>query len=168
MRETMKTTNGKAIRNIVIFALLVNGLAWLGPILGGTPAEPGLGFLLWGVAPLVAALVMKTVLRDDVSMGWRPNVRGNGRFYLLSLFLYPVSIAVVLGIGLLAGTTKMMSIPAAELMTAVGPLVVTYLVFAIFEEVGWRGYLAPRVYRVHRGFLGHVVVGLVWASWHFP
>jgi len=31
----MTTDRKKAIRNIIIFAVLVNGLAWLGPVLGG-------------------------------------------------------------------------------------------------------------------------------------
>jgi len=34
------TTNRKqAIRNIIIFAILVNVLAWLGPVLGGDPTR---------------------------------------------------------------------------------------------------------------------------------
>ena len=35
------------IRNIIIFTILVNRLAWLGPVLGGDPITPGLGFLEW-------------------------------------------------------------------------------------------------------------------------
>jgi hypothetical protein len=40
----MMTTNRKqTIRNIIIFAALVNGLAWKGPVVGGDPTAPGLG-----------------------------------------------------------------------------------------------------------------------------
>jgi hypothetical protein len=42
----------QAIRNIIIFIILVKGLAWLGPVLGGDPSAPGLGFLVWAIAPL--------------------------------------------------------------------------------------------------------------------
>ncbi|MEZ4638051.1 MAG: hypothetical protein R2856_24335 [Caldilineaceae bacterium] len=70
-----QSNNVHTVRNIVIFAVLVNVLAWLGPVLGGSPLEPGLGFLLWGVAPILTALIMRYALRDRVSMGWRLNLR---------------------------------------------------------------------------------------------
>ena len=93
----MTTINRKqAIRNILIFTLLVNGLAWLGPVLGGDPTTPGPGFVVWGIAPLVSALVTKFAMRDPVSLGFKPAFKGNGRWYALSILAYPVSIAIVL------------------------------------------------------------------------
>lgn len=158
----------QTIRNVIIFTVLVNGLAWLGPLLGGSPAEPGLGFLLWGVAPLLAAVIMKVALRDQVSLGLRPNVRGNGRYYLLSLLLYPLTIAFVLAAGLLLGAVTLSPMPAADLIAALVPLPIIYFIFAFFEEVGWRGYLSPKVYSLKDGLLGHALVGVIWASWHLP
>lgn len=39
---------------------------------------------------------------------------------------------------------------------------------ALGEEIGWRGFLAPRLV-AHHGFLGgSVAVGLLWAAWHAP
>ena len=71
----MTTTNRRqAIRNITIFTVLVNGLAWLGPVLGGDPTTPGLGFLVWATAPIVSALVMKLLLRDKGALGFKPAV----------------------------------------------------------------------------------------------
>lgn len=165
----MKAVENKhAVRNIAIFALLVNGLAWLGPVLGGTPTAPGPGVLIWATAPLVAALVMKFLLRDPVSLGIRPAVQGNGRWYGFSLLYYPVAIGIVLAAGRLAGATRIDDFSAAAFVAALIPLAVAYLLFAIFEEVGWRGYLAPKVAGIDEGLAGHAVVGVIWASWHFP
>lgn len=158
----------RAIRNMVIFAVLVNGLAWLGPLLGGSPSEPGLGLLVWGTAPIVAALVIKLVLRDRTSLGLRPALRGNGRAYAISLLIYPVSIGIVLALGVGLGASTLAAFSLAELVPVMAPLAVTYFFFALFEEVGWRGYLAPRMASVNDGLLGHAFVGLIWASWHFP
>ena len=44
-----------------------------------------------------------------------------------------------------------------------------FFIFAIFEEVGWRGYLAPKLASlgVNR-YLAAALVAVVWASWHLP
>jgi membrane protease YdiL (CAAX protease family) len=157
----MLTTSKKTIRNIIIFAILVNGLAWLGPILGGDPTTPGLGFLVWATAPIVSVLVMKFLLRDKVSLGFKPAFKGNGRWYALSVLVYPVTIAVVLALGLLLGASTISSFTVPTFVTAMIPLAVTFFIFAFIEEVGWRGYLAPKVYNLNEGLLGHVLVGVI-------
>jgi len=48
------------------------------------------------------------------------------------------------------------------------PLAVAFFIFAFLEEVGWRGYLAPKVHRLDDGLLDHALVAVVWASWHLP
>jgi len=164
----MTTDRKQAIRNIIIFAILVNGLAWLGPVLGGDPTTPGPGFLVWATAPIVSALVMKFLLRDKVSLGFKPAFRGNGRWYALSILAFPVAIAVVLALGLLLGASTISNFTVPAFVTAMIPLAVTFFIFAFFEEVGWRGYLAPKVYGLNDSLLGHALVGVIWASWHFP
>ena len=40
--------------------------------------------------------------------------------------------------------------------------------FALGEEIGWRGFLVPALYRV-RGFVWTgVASGLIWGTWHVP
>ncbi|MCB0096136.1 MAG: CPBP family intramembrane metalloprotease, partial [Caldilineaceae bacterium] len=86
----------------------------------------------------------------------------------MSFALYPVAIAIVLGIGLFFGTSTLHNFSLPAFAAAMMPLAITFFVFALFEEVGWRGYLVPKVYGLHGGLLGHLFVGLIWASWHFP
>lgn len=167
--ETIAAGDKKqTIRNIIIFIILVTGLAWLGPVLGGDPTEPGLGFLIWGTAPLVSALVMKFLFRDDVSMGFKLKLKGNGRLYALSILSYPVTITIIVAVGLWLGASSIQNFSLPAFVTAMIPLAVTFFIFAIFEEIGWRGYLAPKVYSVNDKLAGHALVGLIWASWHFP
>ena len=163
-----KIERSQTIRNIVIFTVLMSGLAWGGAQLGGTPAEPGLGLLVWGSAPIAAALVMKLILRDKVDMGWRPRLRGNGRWYLLSLLFFPAVMGSALATGLLLGAATLQPVDLATLASVVAPAAVIYTVFAFFEEAGWRGYLAPKMAEIDDRFSGHLWVGLIWASWHFP
>lgn len=165
---TLTMKNYLVIRNIIIFTILVNGLAWLGPVLGGGPTTPGPGFLVWATAPIVSVLVMKFLLRDKVSLGLRPAIKGNGRWYALSTLVYPLAIAVVLAMGLLLDASTIGILTIHALVAAIIPLAVTFFIFAFIEEVGWRGYLAPKAYNLNNGLLGHVLVGVIWASWHFP
>lgn len=162
------TDRQRATRAIIIFTALMSGLAWGGAQLGGTPTEPGLGLLVWGAAPIGAALIMKLVLRDKVDMGWRPRLRGNGRWYLLSLLFFPAVMGSALAAGLLLGAATLHPMNLTTLASVVAPAAVIYTVFAFFEEVGWRGYLAPKMATVDARLSGHLWVGLIWASWHFP
>lgn len=165
----MQETQRQIVLRILIFTLLVNAFAWLGPLLGGSPTAPGPGFLLWGIAPILSALIIRYVLRDKVDMGWRLYLRGNGRWYLLSFLVHPLVVAVVMAVGLATGLIAQadaFALPA--LVSAMAPLAVIYFLFAIFEEVGWRGYLTPSVFRINDRLPGYVIIGVIWASWHFP
>jgi CAAX protease family protein len=42
------------------------------------------------------------------------------------------------------------------------------LAFALGEEIGWRGFLAPHMTRAFGFKIGAVVTGLVWTAWHLP
>ena len=96
----------KTIRYIVIFSVLVNVVAWIGPLLGGDPTSPGLGFLIWGTAPILVSLLMRAVTRDWSDLGARPGIRKNLRWYLVSLLAYPVAIALTLLIGSLISASS--------------------------------------------------------------
>ncbi len=156
------------MRNIMLFILLVNGLAWLGPWLGGSPTEPGPGLFVWGSAPLVAALIMRWLVRDRISFGMRPVLRANSRWYLLSLLYYPVTIAITLMVGTALGVVVFHEFSPAALLPVILPTMVIYLVFGFFEEVGWRGYLTPRMQMLNDGLAGYLLIGIVWAAWHLP
>lgn len=40
--------------------------------------------------------------------------------------------------------------------------------FALGEEIGWRGYLVPRLARLYSFDRTSIVSGLIWAVWHYP
>ena len=159
----------RTIRYIVIFSLLVNVVAWIGPLLGGDPSSPGLGFLIWGTAPILVSLLMRAVTRDWSDLGARPAIRKNLRWYLVSLLAYPVAIALALLIGILLSASSVSEFSIGSFVQTALPAMVIFFFFALFEEVGWRGYLAPKMYSLGINvFLAHALVAVVWASWHLP
>jgi membrane protease YdiL (CAAX protease family) len=42
------------------------------------------------------------------------------------------------------------------------------LVIGVGEEVGWRGYMQPRLQERHGQLAASVIVGLAWVFWHLP
>jgi membrane protease YdiL (CAAX protease family) len=42
------------------------------------------------------------------------------------------------------------------------------VVFAAGEELGWRGFLAPELYKRMNYTAASLLTGVIWAAWHFP
>ena len=159
----------RTIRNILVFSALVNIVAWVGASLGGDPTSPGPGFLIWGTAPILVSLLMRAVTRDGSDLGLKPAIRKNARWYLVSLLAYPAAILLVLLIGTWISASSISGFSMGTFIQAALPATVIFFLFALFEEVGWRGYLAPKMYSIGLNiWLAHALVAVVWASWHLP
>ena len=164
-------------RNLFIFIVSVLGLAWLAGVIdplttppNAEPGTSGLGQLLWLLAPLVIMVLLRTFGGDGWGdFGLRPNFKGNGFWWLVSIFVFPVVITSSVLTGKLLGglelDVKMISVFVAALL----PGLITAMIKNIFEEFAWRGYLAPKVYSLNMNiWLSHAMVGLVWGTWHLP
>ncbi|MGZ9225604.1 MAG: hypothetical protein ACXW4M_08605 [Anaerolineales bacterium] len=106
----------------------------------------GLGQLLWIIAPLSVTLLLRAFGYDSwYDFGLRPNLKSNGFWWLVSILIFPVLIAISILIGALSGglvlNVNMFSSFVAALLTGLIPSMIKN----IFEEFAWRGYLAPRL-----------------------
>lgn len=157
------------VAHILVFSLLVNVVGWMGSFLGGDPSSPGVGFLIWGTAPVTVALTMRAITQDWSDFGVRPNFSRHRFWYLISLLVFPLAFGVALVLGTVSSASSIANASWPAFFSAAGPAAVIFFFFAIFEEVGWRGYLAPKLYSLDVNvFASHAVVALVWASWHLP
>jgi membrane protease YdiL (CAAX protease family) len=177
-------------RGILTYLLLVFALS-LGPYLLVIHAHHlavggGLivGVLMW--MPATAALLSCRILRIDVaSLGWnwRP-----ARFELLAyllplLYATPVYIACWLLVPHSFAFTEFSAAMGTSFSFPAWPRATTLLlglpVFATFgiirsissalgEEIGWRGFLLPRLTGKFDWFLGCLLSGCIWAVWHYP
>lgn len=134
----------------------------------------GLGYIvfgkqLWAIlmawTPGLVALICLKGFRDDIKS---INLFGKTRpiypvlgicipvFYLASSFLLTWLLLKVAPIP-----------PKAPFRTLI-PLLVTYLIAAIGEEIGWRGYAYPILERLHGPVIAVLINGLLWGLWHLP
>ncbi len=163
----------RTIRNLIIFTIVVLASGWLGYALDralNSPPEERLGLLLWLVLPLLTALLLRTFGGDGWrDFGLRPNLRGNLRWYAVSLLIYPLVALVVLGIGALLGLVTAPDFSFSVLLALVAGGLAGAFIKNIFEEFAWRGYLAPKVSSLGlNAYVGYALVGLIWGCWHIP
>lgn len=157
------TARGEA----VLFAVLVLAMAL------GLSLLPGGGVALYGWTPALA-VVLILVLAGKARSRSAWAALGFGRSGR-SLWLIAVAIPVVVlstgYIGASAGGVTGLALPAGISVPRFG---ITWLVLlpagaisAIGEELGWRGFLLPRLASLGRVRAG-LAIGLLWAVWHYP
>src|SRR5436305_163497 len=125
--------------------------------------------LMWcpGVAALATRLIYQGNLRG-IGWGWGPT-----RYQVTSYFLPLVGSLVVYGIAWLTGlggfkgALSHRPLPVSLFLLATLGFLIN-VVYALGEELGWRGLLVPELAKV-TSFGGTVAVSAaVWALYHYP
>ncbi|HUV25920.1 MAG TPA: CPBP family intramembrane glutamic endopeptidase [Anaerolineales bacterium] len=171
------TIKNRTKRNLVIFAVLVLGLAILASVIepftvppDAEPGTSGLGQLLWIIAPFVVMLLLRIFFGAGWSdIGIRPNFKGNSFWWLVSFLVFPVVITISVLLGKLLGGLSLDMNLLSGFIGALLPALIAALIKNIFEEFAWRGYLAPKLYSLKMNtWLSHAIVGIIWGAWHLP
>ncbi|UCD85096.1 MAG: CPBP family intramembrane metalloprotease [Deltaproteobacteria bacterium] len=161
----------KIKRNIIIFVigtLILSGLG--GVLLAGKNDIGGLVFIM---GPILMMVILRTFGRDGwKNAGLKLNFRNNNQWYLVSIIVFPVTFFIVIILGILTGVTSIEVSSASFLQLFATGVVAQFLprmFFALCEEFGWRGYLDPQLSLLKIADVKrHLIVGLIWAVWHFP
>ena len=123
--------------------------------------------------PAVATLIMLLVITKDgySTAGWK-----SLGLHRAGLKVWGVAVLAPLMVGVV-GTAFVWATPLATFVVPphMGGVVIALLVqvvaytvtYSLGEELGWRGYLLPRLIQLGRT-PALVLVGLVWAAWHLP
>ncbi len=125
--------------------------------------------LFWIAAPLLTGLLLRGFGGDGWSdFGLQLNLKGNWGWYVLSIFIYPATIAFVLGLSALFGASSQ-GRSFADLLPIFLAGIVGSLIKNIGEEFAWRGYLTPRFRALGLGdFTNHMLTAVIWGLWHIP
>jgi len=171
----------QVITFLVITSIISTGIfIWM--FSGAEDSAPAV--LLMMYTPGVSALITAVIYRDKIrNFGWRSGKAGP----LLYSFLLPVIVSL-LGYGLVWLTkfsdftteevcnyrwAKMIGfdLPAPFIAGLFSKMILASFMTVIFvfgEELGWSGFLTPKLRKVFSVPVTSVIVGVFWAVWHFP
>ncbi len=90
---------------------------------------------------------------------------GFGGFYN-EVFLAEAQVNIADSFGLNIAAPAMVMLALILLNGTLGLIPAT--IFAIGEEVGWRGFLVPELYKHHNFTRTSLISGVIWAAYHFP
>lgn len=143
-------------------------------------------------APFAAVLLSDISIKD---MGWRPKLLKGKAKYAVAAWLMPAVLSILgasiyylcypkafdLNFSYLASqlgnkglqqladeglNIKLYAIISVITGVTYGPLINTFA--ALGEEVGWRGYMYPKLKEKFGVLKGRIVGGTIWGIWHWP
>lgn len=159
----------KTIRNIIIFCIAIMVLTFISPLLGGSPSKPGPGFVLWGTTPLLVAVVMRIVTRDWSDAGFKPAIRKNALWYIISILAFPVMTVLTFFIGEMISVSSFSDFSLTSYLKTFLTAIPVFFIFSIFEEFGWRGYLVSKLASTGiNSYLSYAIIAVIWSTWHLP
>lgn len=152
----------------VYLPLLASARGWIGISLPPTLSVVGV------LSPGLAALILR--VRAGGWVGVRRLLEGlaawrfTPTWWAVTLVLPPLFYVAVGAVNLGLGIE--FSPDPVQFLVDVGPafvlLMLLTLVLAFAEEVGWRGYLLPRLQARTDAVTASLLLGVIWFGWHVP
>lgn len=192
MTTTSTDLTADSRKPLYTFLALVTVLAALSYTIAFSGGEGNLdgGIVLVQFSPFLSAIITKLIYQRNVrGLGWS---WGKSRYQLLSVML-PFGIGLI-SFGLVwlfgfGGFYNEAFIAEAQTgiadslgLTVSSPIMVMLVlivvngtlglilpgIFATGEEVGWRGFLVPELYKHYNFTKTSLISGVIWAVYHFP
>lgn len=137
-------------------------------------------YILLGYGFVLAALIMTALTQGRESvisllkrfLEWRVG----WQWYAVALLLLPLLdvLGVVLNSAIFSKPIAWNTVLAFKIFGPSANLAALFIPYLLFdavtngEEIGWRGYVLPRLQAKHSALVSSLILGLVWGFWHLP
>jgi membrane protease YdiL (CAAX protease family) len=147
----------------------------------------GAGMFVFGImwCPALAALAtLKINGRSVQDLGWKwPQTKYAVQSWYIPLLYAAITYAIVWSLGwggfpnhdFMGQLVPMIGLHASPLLSTViyvlvaGTFgVIKSMASALGEEIGWRGFLVPQLFKSFSFTATALISGVIWACWHFP
>lgn len=134
-------------------------------------APDQMDFPILPVGPLLAALILLPLVGGWAALkgflGQMVNWRVGLRWY--GVALSPVLITVAAqGLNRLMGAEVVADFRMLGLPEILAGLVFVFLLIGLGEEPAWRGFVLPRLLKIHGGLAAALILGAIHVVWHLP
>lgn len=163
----------------VLFVAIAFGFSWLlfWPNVVAEEALITIPLLLFRIlasfGPGLAALLLiwqsegsnqvKNILRSILSF------EGEAKWILTAVLLPLLIIAVPIIILVFKDGLSLSVIPWQGWLMLIPNFVLSLILFgSITDEIGWRGFLLPRLERHYSAFISSLIIGILWGLWQLP
>ena len=165
----------RTVRNILIFILVSLSCGWFGLLVdefmnAQSGSEETLGMGLWLVLPLIVTILLRIFAGDGWhDIGLKLNIKGNIKWYITSLIIFPLVTGVTLLLGKMFNLIDFSNFRMSEYLTGFIGFLFINLIKNFFEESVWRGYLTAKLLKTKiKDIWLYLIVGVVWGAWHLP
>jgi membrane protease YdiL (CAAX protease family) len=179
--ETKKEIQKQIITFLAITTIISTGVfLWL---FNDPENSGGIGAAMMYV-PGVSAILSSLLLKGKISsFGWRlGKLKYLGWAYLLPLVVAIIAYGLVWISGIVEFSPEEVQnyrwakyigfdLPAPFIAGFISKAVLGTLMGVLFtfgEELGWSGYLTPKLLKVKSIPVTSLIVGIIWAVWHYP
>lgn len=185
-----KNQNQFSSKKIITFLILTFGITALFDIPTILLKVSGEALMMFTIAsmwcPTIAVILTKRIYKENIrDLNWKwPKTK-----YILASFVIPILYALVsysiiwtAGWGGFYNEEFVKEVGASYGISSLSPslIIIIFIVmigifgmfrscsFALGEEIGWRGFLVPELFKKYSYIKTSLITGVIWAVWHYP
>ena len=153
---------------VILSYILGAGISFL--VVGGY--MPSGLILLAASSASLSAIVIASIISGKTGVKkllgqlliWRTGIKW---WLVVLFFLVPTTLIGFYFTGLVIGSpldpSKFM-----PLYTIIPMIIVYFITAGLGEEIGWRGFMLPRLQAKYNALVASIIISVIWGIWHFP
>lgn len=154
----------KAIILFLFITFAFSGICYYIRIAGGDAAAGMTSILMW--CPAISAFIIKGIYyRKEKLLDWK---RCKFTYILIGLFVPVIYLGLSYCLYWIINRDAMTGEIYTNSIGMLFVLLISSIITAAGEEIGWRGFLLPKMSEIWDAKTAVVVSGLILAIWHFP